>query len=304
MIPRKISLEALRVFEVAARHLSFTKAAAELHMTQGAVSQRIKALETQLGAALFTRLTRALELSPQGQHLHEGLRAGFARIETALGGFRSADRAHVMTLTASPSVVTRWLMPRLNALAQLRPRVAVSVVADDRLLEIGVDADAALRFGSGRYRGLHSMRVGTDEVFPVCSPALLAANPAAGESNAAARRQAWRKLTRIVDPVAEMDRSGCGWRNWSDTQGVPLDEDVPNISFSHAHLALQAAVEGLGIAMARRVLVADDLAAGRLVRLGPAMPARFAYYFVTRDEPNVRSRMLAAWLQTQLANTA
>ena len=303
MISRKISLDALRVFESAARHLSFTKAAAELSMTQGAVSQRIKTLESTLGATLFRRLTRALELSSQGQRLYEGLQAGLGRIEAALASFRSSGQARPLTLTLSSSLATRWFLPRVSALARLQPSAAVALIADDRLLDIGVDADAGLRFGGGRYRGLKSLRVGDDEVFPVCSPAFLAAHPAARDLSIPARRKAWGALTRLVDSVAEVDRSGCGWRHWGETVGIQWDDSAPTVAFSHGHLALQAAAEGIGIALARWVLAADDLASGRLVRIGPAVPARFAYYFVTHGEPDARGRSLATWLKLQLAAT-
>jgi LysR family transcriptional regulator, glycine cleavage system transcriptional activator len=304
VIPRKISLDALRVFESAARNLSFTKAAAELSMTQGAVSQRIKTLESNLGATLFRRLTRALELSREGQRLYDGLHAGFGRIEAALAGFRSTGRSRALTLTVSSSLATRWLLPRLSALARLEPPVAVALIAGDQLLDIGVDAEAALRFGRGRYPGLKSLCVGNDEVFPVCSPSFLAVHPAARDFGTPARRKAWSTLTRIVDSVAEVDRSGCGWGNWGEAVGIRWDDGNPTVAFSHAHLALQAAAEGVGIALARRVLAADDLASGRLQRLGPAVQARFAYYFVTtRGEPEARGRSLASWFKTQLAAT-
>lgn len=272
-------------------------------MTQGAVSQRIKTLESNLGATLFRRLTRALELSSEGQRLYEGLHAGFGRIEAALASFRSNGHARALTLTVSSSLATRWLLPRLNTLAHLRPSSAIAVIADDQLLDIGVDAEAALRFGRGRYRGLRSQRVGDDEVFPVCSPSFLAAHPAARDFGTPVRRKAWSTLTRIVDSVAEVDRSGCGWVNWGEAVGISWDDGDPTVTFSHSHLALQAAAEGIGIALARRVLAADDLASGRLQRLGPAVPARFAYYFVTRGEPDARGRSLAAWFKAQLAAT-
>lgn len=303
MIPRRISLDALRVFESAARNLSFTKAAAELSMTQGAVSQRIKALESNLGATLFRRLTRALELSREGQRLYDGVHAGFGRIEAALAGFRSRGRSRALTLTVSSSLATRWLLPRLSVLARLEPPVALALIAGDQLLDIGGDVEAALRFGRGRYPGLKSLRVGNDQVFPVCSPSFLAAHPAARDLGTAAGRKAWSTLTRIVDSAAEVDRSGCGWGNWGETVGIRFNDVDPTVAFSHAHLALQAAAEGIGIAMARRVLAADDLASGRLQRLGPAVPVRFAYYFVTRGEPDARGRSLASWFKAQLEAT-
>jgi LysR family glycine cleavage system transcriptional activator len=303
MIPRNISLDALRIFESAARHLSFTKAAAELHMTQGAVSQRIKALESTLRTVLFRRLTRALELSSEGKRLYDGLHAGLGRIEAALADFRTPHRSSALTLTVSASLAICWLMKRLGELAKLESPVAVSVMADDRLLDVGIDADVALRFGRGRYRGLKSQHSGDDEVFPVCSPSYLSAHPVARYFGTQTQMKAWRGLTRLVDPVADIDGSGCGWGSWAEAVGIKWDRDDSAVGFSHGHLALQAAAEGAGIALARRVLAADDLASGRLLRLAqtcPTVPARFAYYFVTRGEPDARGRTLAAWLKSQL----
>jgi LysR family glycine cleavage system transcriptional activator len=306
MLPRKTSLDALRVFEAAGRHLSFTKAATELRLTQGAVSQRIKALEEILGAPLFRRLTRALELTPNGQQLHLALQEAFARIEAGLAGFRSAGTARPLRLTVSSSVAARWLLPRLGGLASLKPSVSIAVFADDRLLEIGVEADVALRFGRGRYRGLKSVRIGGDELFPVCSPSFLSAHPAAADFGVATRRKEWGLLPRLVDSIAESDGSGCDWGAWGKSVGLSWSEEDPTIVFSQGHLALQAAAEGMGVALARRLLASDDLASGRLVRAGHGLsplPARFGYYFVTRTEPDARARSLAAWLKTQLTQT-
>jgi LysR family transcriptional regulator, glycine cleavage system transcriptional activator len=306
MLPRKISLDALRVFEAAGRHLSFTKAAAELRLTQGAVSQRIKALEENLGAPLFRRLTRALELTPNGQQLHIGLQEAFARIAAGLAGFRSKGTARPLRLTVSSSVATRWLLPRLGELAGLKPALSVAVFADDRLAEIGVEADVALRFGRGRYRGLKSERIGGDEVFPVCSPSFLDRHPGAADFGIPAQRKVWGQLPRLVDSVTESDGSGCDWGTWGKSAGLSWSEEDRTIVFSQGHLALQAAAEGMGVALARRILAADDLASGRLVRAGHSpspLPARFGYYFVTRTEPDARARSLAAWLKAQLQST-
>jgi LysR family glycine cleavage system transcriptional activator len=307
MLPRKISLDALRIFEAAARHLSFTKAAAELRLTQGAVSQRIKALEENLGTPLFRRLTRALELTSDGARLHLDLQEAFARIAAGLARFRSLKSARPLTLTVSASVATRWLIPRLGGLADLKPSLSIAVLADDRLVEIGAEADVALRFGRGHYRGLKSVRIGDDVIFPVCSPSFLHRHPSAANFGVPARRKHWGSLLRLVDSVAGSDRSGCDWATWGKSIGVSWGEEDRTIIFSQGHLALQAAAEGMGVALARQILAADDLASGRLVRAGrdfSPLPTRFGYYFVTRTEPDARARSLAAWLKMQLATTA
>ena len=149
--------------------------------------------------------------------------------------------------------------------------------------------------------------MGDDEIFPVCSPSFLTAHPEAGDIGDPARRSLRSTCTRIVDSAAEDDRSGCSWRDWSAGAGVHWEVDAPTVVLSHAHLALQAAAEGIGIALARRVLAAGELAGGRLKRIGrglPEVPARFAYYFVSRGEPDARGRSQASWLKAELAATS
>jgi LysR family transcriptional regulator, glycine cleavage system transcriptional activator len=141
-------------------------------------------------------------------------------------------------------------------------------------------------------------------VFPVCSPSFLTAHPAAVDFGDPARRKACGALPRLMDSLAETDRSGCGWRSWGEAVGLSWSEHDRIIAFSHGYLALQAAAEGMGVALARRILAADDLASERLVRVGrgfPGLSARFGYYFVTQGEPGPRARSLASWLEGQIA---
>ena len=320
MIPRGFPLEALRAFEAVARHLSFTEAARELGLTQGAVSQRIKSLETAMGGAvLFRRLSRPLALTAEGQRLADAVGAGFREIGYGIAaihdGTVAASSRRPLRLTVSHSIAARWLLPRLGSMGRWRSQIGtVAIVAEDRLVELGTEADVALRFGRGRYAGHKSRKLAGDTMMPTCSPGFLARNPAAALFGAPEQTGAWSGLPRLLDSNADSDGSGSGWGAWEawraslDAGGArPLfDPALQHLSFSHGHLTLQAAAQGLGIALARAVLVADDLAAGRLVRAGPklpSMPARYSYHFISREEPDARSSALAGWLQAELEAT-
>src|ERR1700761_3782627 len=168
MIPRRISLETLRIFEAAARLGSFTAAGDAIGLTQGAVSQRIKALGGELAVPLFRRLTRAVALTPEGQRLLASVQGGLRQIEEGIDSITETAASTPIRLAVSSSVAASWLMARLHKGRMLTPPLSVSVVADDRLHEIGVEADIALRFGPGRHAGLIGRPVGTDQLFPVC----------------------------------------------------------------------------------------------------------------------------------------
>lgn len=286
-----VSLDSLRIFEAAARLGSFTAAGDTVGLTQGAVSQRIKALEAEIGVPLFRRLTRAVALTPEGQHLLAAVQGGLRQITEGINTISAAANTAPIRLAVSSSVASGWLMARLQSSPS-----TVSVVADDRLHEIGVEADIALRFGPGRYPGLISKLVGDDRLFPVCSPAFLSAHPG----------RPWQDLPKLIDTNAETDRSGCGWRHWSLFTGMPLPETEGDSHYSHAYLAIQAAEQGMGIALGRHLLCADLLRAGRLVRLGGEIPMfvpKYRYYCITATEPGPQLKRLTAWVRRQITET-
>jgi LysR family transcriptional regulator, glycine cleavage system transcriptional activator len=263
------SLDSLRAFEVAARHLNFTRAADELHVTQSALSHRIKALEEELGVALFRRLTRKLELT----------------IKRALATLGRAGRTGPLTVTTLPSVAVRWLVPRLARFRALNPRVDVRVAAEPELIDLNTRrADIALRFGLGKYPGLKVTRLMGDVVFPVASPDVLArAGPITQPGEI-------RKFPLLFDTAAEHDDSRSNWQAWADHCGAGAIPHAEGLYFNNALLVLEAAARGLGAALARRSLVLDDMSAGRLVRLLPhEAPTHYAYFAVTlpdmEDDP-------------------
>jgi len=300
---RNISLESLRIFESAARNLSFTLAATELGLTQGAVSQRIQNLEARLDMVLFRRLPRALSLTHQGEILARAVGRGLEEIEKGLELLdqEKQELQSVLRLTATNSFVTCWLLARLERMSRDCGGVQIMLLVDDRMMELGVEADLGLRFGSGRYPGLKSLRLSGEDLFPVCSPNFLAANPTARGFGDAQYVEEWKSLPILIDSVSEKDGSGCGWSDWFSYFNLERHSRQA-AAFNYAHLALQAAREGHGIALARRVLATDDLASGALVRLGdrPMMPARFGYYLVSAAEFSPLTRRIASWMEQEM----
>lgn len=294
------SLDSLRAFEVAARHLNFTRAADELHVTQSALSHRIKALEDELGVQLFRRLTRKLELTPEGTALAEGMARAVAEIRRAVAALGRAGRAGPLTVTTLPSVAVRWLVPRLARFRALNPTVEVRVAAEPELIDLTTRrADIALRFGLGKYPGLKATRLMGDVVFPVASPDLLARiGPITQPAEIV-------KFPLLFDTAAENDQSRSNWQSWADHCGAGAIASSEGLLFNNALLVLEAAARGLGAAMARRSLVLDELSAGRLVRLLPhESPTNYDYFAVTlpdmEDDPSLQAfiRWMLAECQT------
>lgn len=274
------SLDSLRVFEAAARHLSLTKASAELHVTQSAVSHRIQALEAELGRKLFQRYTRRLELTPAGVALSAGLTRGLAEITRALASLDNDAAVNTVNVSVLPSFAARWLVPRLPRFRALHPEVDVRIAADEALADLRDGRiELAIRFGTGRYPGLHVTRLMGDSIFPVCSPRLVEQHaPLTSPADLA-------RFTLLHDEVAENDSSGTGWRSWLSHFGITDVAVGDGPRFNQAGLLLEAAASGMGIAMARKSLVAADFEAGRLVRVLPyEAPTAYAYYLVCLPE--------------------
>ncbi|MEC7520255.1 MAG: transcriptional regulator GcvA [Myxococcota bacterium] len=281
------TLPGLEAFEAAARHGSFTRAAEELHVTQSAISHRIKALETQLGCALFARRGRQLELTEEGRALASAARDAFARLREGVDRLRTRQGA--LTLSCSPSFAIRWLVPNLPDFARAHPDVSVRLAAEDRLTAPGQGGiDACLRYGAGSYPGVAHTRLRVEEIFPVCSPSLL---PLARPSDL-------RGHTLLHDEVLRAHAGRVGWRRWLEAAGVEGVDPDRGPRFSHAHMALDAAVAGQGVALGRTTLVARDLEDGRLVRpftLG--LESGLSYWLLTPEgDPPPRVARFRDWL--------
>ncbi len=265
------SLNGLRAFEAAGRLGSFAAAATELNVTQTAVSRLVKALEARLGFPLFSRRANALSLTDRGAALLPGLTASFDDIARNVGRVRSLSQA--LTVAAGPSFAMRWLIPRLSNFQAAQPSVEVRLVTASGLANdstpFGDDWTAAIRLGHGDWDGLEATRLFEADLFPVCAPAL------AGQLKKPA------DLTRL--PLLRVTSAPDDWLIWLKAAGLRgLQAKGPR--FDYDAFALQAAIDGLGVALAHRPYVADDLAAGRLVMPFDIVAARGeGWYLVHRN---------------------
>lgn len=302
----------MRAFVAAARHLSFATAAKELHVTPAAISHQLKSLEEHLGRSLFRRLARGLELTRAGQSLYPKLHAGFDLLGEALEEMRASEEPGTLSVSAAPSFATRWLAPRLHRFVAAHPELDVTINASTRLIdpkkdaiEAGDalagspmdDADIVVRFGTGAYPGYRVDQLVSVSVTPMCSPRL-----AAGEqplrSNADLRRHV------LIHDNVSFDDGRDLWDAWLEAAGVDGVDTSGGLRFSHAMLALDAAADGMGVALGMPVLAGADLAAGRLVApLKLSLPLQFAYYIVSDETASARSDVAAFrnWLLAEAA---
>ena len=264
-------LDALRVFEAAGRHLSFTRAAEELNVTQAAVSHRIKTLETWLRFPLFTRLNRALMLTESGQRYLPAVRDALELIESATESVMTPVVTNSFTVSVLPSFAAKWLVPRLFRFRELHPDIDVRISAEDDLVDLDrEDVDIALRFGHGDWPHYQVERLMRQAFFPVCSPKLVKDGP--------------HPLTVPADLKHHTllhEESVQDWRMWLMAAGLDSIDAKRGPWFSHAILVYQAACDGQGVALGATPLVDDDLAAGRLVKpFDLTLPSDWGYYFV------------------------
>jgi LysR family transcriptional regulator, glycine cleavage system transcriptional activator len=294
-------LDSLHVFAVAARHLSFTKAAAELHRTQSAVSHRVKALEAEIGLLLFHRTTRRLELTDAGRALARQIDQSLSEIARTLAKLDRRE-ARRLTVTLLPSVASRWLMPRLPRFCDQNPDIDVRVIADARVLDLRAEGvDAAVRFGLGQYTGYAVTPLMPDRVLPVCSASFAKARGAITTIDALLE---WPLLH---DSTTEGDGSQSDWRSWLDALSRSDATCDSGQRFSDAGLLIEATLHGLGVALARHSLVADYLANGALVcPLSLITPTAFAYYLVVRPEATALAKIVRFrdWLKLEATQTA
>ncbi len=281
MARRLPPLNALRAFEAAARHLSFTRAAEELHVTQAAISHQVKALEEHLGRKLFRRLNRALLLSDDGQAYLPSVSRAFALLNDATRNLLERDAPGPLTVSALPSFAARWLVPRLGRFRQIHPDIDLRIDPSAALTDFASgDVDVGVRYGRGKYPGLRADWLMTEDIFPVCSPALLS-----GE-------HPLRAPGDLEHQVLLHDDGHGDWRTWLLAAGVDRVDPTRGPIFTDSSMLIQAAMAGQGVALARGVLAADELAAGRLVRpFTLSLPTEYAYYLVcpqsTAEQPKI-----------------
>ncbi len=293
----QLPLNALRAFEAAARHLSFKKAAEELAVTPAAVSQQIRSLEDYLGIKLFRRTSRALLLTERAQESLEALREGFDLIEESCAILQGADDDHELRISVSPSFGAKWLVPRLERYYEENADVVVKIAATHELTDFArEDVDLAIRYGPGGYAGLYVEELMREEVFPVCSPALL-------EGPDALRTPADLGRVTLIHDDSSLDDESCPtWPMWLKAAGVTVEEGQRALHFNQTALAIEAAIAGRGVVLAKRTIAEADLRAGRLIRpFRQSHPVDFAYHMVCpeekRDLPKVARFM--DWLRAE-----
>ena len=291
-------LNALRAFESAARHLNFSRAADELSVTPGAVSQQIQNLEDYVGAPLFKRTPRGLLLTDSAQTALPALREAFDRLAEAASLLTAAVDGRRLTLTAPPSFAAKWLVPRLGNFEISHPQVDVWLSADMDLVDFAAsDVDLAIRYGAGPYLGLETIRLLSETVIPVMSPELAAANPLHAPGDLA-------NHVLLHDGSPDADESCPDWSMWLAARGVKAFDANRGPRFNQSSLVIEAAVGGRGVALAKRTLAQDDLDAGRLVApMADSTSVDFAYFVV---HPKAKGRMpqvkaFVGWLREEAA---
>lgn len=270
-MPRRLPpLNALKAFEAAARYESFTRAAEELCVTQGAVSHQVKALEEELGLKLFNRERQRLIITEAGRAYLEVVRDALDRIAAGTERLLQRQSAGALTVSTSPNFAAKWLVHRLGRFAEAHPGIDLRVSAALHHVDFArEDVDLAIRHGDGRASGLHVTRLCAEVLAPVCSPKLLRSR-----NGLRAPADLARHTLLHVD-----DRND--WVRWLDAAGVSNVDLSRGPVLNQASMTLDAAVDGQGVALARSALAAWDLISGRLVRpFELSLPVPYAYWIV------------------------
>lgn len=290
-------LNSLRAFVVAARHMSFSKASSELHVTPAAISQQIRQLEEQLDCELFRRSSRALALTEEGQACLPGLTEAFEKIVEALERIDASQETGPLTVSVAPSFAAKWLVPRLENFREVHPEIDVQIGASMHLVDFtSEEVDCAIRYGAGGYGDLFAERILQETVFPVCSPLLL-------QNGAPPRHPAdLGRFTLLHDGSPDQDPSCPDWGMWLRAAGAHGVEVGRGLRFNQSSLVLEAAIAGQGVALAKGQLAAEDLRTGRLVRpFNVEQKLDFAYYLVCPRRKTSLAKVAAfrRWLHAQ-----
>jgi len=267
---KRIPVAPLRTFDVAARHLNLSAAAQELNVTHAAVSRQVKQLEQRLGVQLFERLPRGLKLTAHGALLAEGTREAFDRLATALEDVSTPAVRRKLTLSTFSSLSARWLMPRLQSFAALFPDVDLHVLTTTRLIDFArEDVDIGIRFGRGSYPGLHVIPLFDSREIVVCAPSILVQDPPL------------RIITDLRHHTLLHDDSYTGWARWLNAANAKGVNPRRGVICGDRNSMLQAAIGGQGVGVVPEVFAAQELSAGRLVRVFDLeVAAEFAIYAV------------------------
>lgn len=284
----------LRAFEATARHLSMARAAAELNITASAISQQIKHLELHLSRKLLVRKAGGLQLAEAGMLMLPKLSAGFELLHEAVEDGMPARGRQVLMVRVPTSFASQWLVHRLDSFRAAHPGLTVQLSATSDPIEQGsTGADLEIRFGDGNWPKLQATLFLQETAFPVCSPDLV-------DGAVPLRRPVDLARVNILDVPGYRE----GWGDWLDAAGVKLDWTERRIVCDQSVIALQAAIDGKGVALGRSALVARDLQSGRLVAPFPLrLPARGGYWILSPVRPSVPRKVAAfkTWLLQEAA---
>lgn len=285
------NLAALRAFEAAARHQNFSRAAEEIHLTHGAISHQVRALEQEFGLQLFVRNGKRITVTPQGQRFAAIVRTSLMEIAVAAQALKAEAGQKRLTITAMPSFAARWLAPRLGNFIDLYPDIEVVLQSSGQVVDLEREGiDVGLRFGSGNYPGLTVEKLMGDCYYPAISPTFNG-----GVAPASPQALGQFHLLRSVDEP---------WLPWLRAAGTSLTEPTGGIVFHDLAMLIRAAANGDGVALARHVIAAQEIAAGDLLRLfDVAVTCPYSYYFVCPPHALLRPEVAAFrdWLFARVA---
>ncbi|WP_337840695.1 transcriptional regulator GcvA [Rheinheimera sp.] len=292
MARRLPPLNALKAFETAARHLSFTKAAEEMFVTQAAISHQIKALEDHLGLKLFMRKNRSLLLTEEGQSFFLDIKEIFSQLHEATEKLLARGAKGSLTVSLQPSFAIQWLVPRLSKFSEAHSDIDVRIKAvDSDEGSLTDDVDVAIYYGRGSWRGLHADKLHTEYLLPVCSPLLLTSG---------------KPLKEVLDLKFHTllhDGSRQAWKDWFVGQGIKNFNVNQGPIFSHTAMVLQAAIHGQGVALAHNVMARPDINSGRLiVPFNHVLLSKDSHYLVCRESQTELGKIVAfrQWIARQV----
>ena len=283
-------MQALRAFEATARVRSLTKAAEALHLTHGAISHQIKSLETDLGVRLVERAGRGIRLTDEGERFAARVRTAFAELTTAVQEITARANPRMLRVSVVPSFAARWLLPRIGRFFAVHPDIDLVVSANMAVVDFQRDdADVAIRYGFGEWKGVRVEHILDDSFFPVCSPRIEGGVPKRPTDLAR------YTLLRADDEP---------WLPWFEAAGLDWPEPTRGPMFNDSAHMMQAAAEGQGVALARATLLGNDERNGVLVRpfaIEAPAPRRFYLVYPPRNADSPKLAAFRAWLQVEIA---
>jgi LysR family glycine cleavage system transcriptional activator len=291
-LQRLPNLAALRAFEAAARHENFSRAADEIHLTHGAISHQIRALEEDLGVQLFSRNGKRIAITPDGQRFAAIVRKALTEIAAAAAELKSSGRVKRLTISAIPSFASRWLAGRLGKFIDMHPDIEVTLQASTQIVDLNRGAvDVGIRFGGGNYPGVKVEFLMGDYYYPVVNPHYRGGNLPKSPQD-------------LEDGMLLRSDLDEPWSLWFAAAGLDMQEPSGGLRFEDSSMLIRSAAAGNGIAMARHVIAMQEIAAGELVRLfDVAVPCPHAYYLAYTQQGSLKPQVRAfrEWLLAEAA---